>query len=158
MITCGRFDNCKVIGVVPERVKRGYHACRHTGVNKNGKTCQFVDFPEVDLDQANCDILLGRTRAHELARVRKERAGVGVLRCGVCGKRIPEKEREFAELWEAHPGILGPIHPACYERAVEERPDLPWTDPISGQVDYREMSEALGFSDPETDFEEEVYQ
>ena len=72
MITCERFDNCKAIGVVPERVKRGYHACRHKGINKNGKTCNFVDFPEVDLDQANRDILEFNTLANELARARRE--------------------------------------------------------------------------------------
>lgn len=71
MITCGRFDNCKTIGVVPERVKRGYHGCRNKGINKNGKTCSFTDFPEVDLDQANRDILAFNTRAHELARARR---------------------------------------------------------------------------------------
>ena len=72
MITCKRFDNCKTIEVVPKRVQRGYYACRHKGVNKNGKTCHFVDFPEVDLEQANRDILAGRTRAHELAHARRE--------------------------------------------------------------------------------------
>lgn len=81
----------------------------------------------------------------------------GDLVCVICERWIPEKYRGFAEEWGAHPGILGPIHPECYEKAVEETPDLPWTDPISGQVDYREMGEALGISDPETDFEEECY-
>jgi hypothetical protein len=74
--------------------------------------------------------------------------------CVICEKEITDLDLYFAESWEAHPGILGPIHPQCYEKAVDERPDLPWTDPISGQVDYREMGDALGISDPERDFEE----
>ena len=73
------------------------------------------------------------------------------LECVICKKEIPEEERDFAQYPEYHPGILGPIHYACYEKAVDEIPDLPWTDPISGQVDYREMGAALGFNDPEED-------
>jgi hypothetical protein len=80
-----------------------------------------------------------------------------VVVCLICDKEIPEKELRFAEDPGYHPGILGPIHPACYYQAVEEMPDLPWTDPISGEVDYDEMSESIGLSDPETDFEEECY-
>lgn len=81
------------------------------------------------------------------------------LECVICKKKIPEKDRSFAQYPEYHPGILGPIHFECYNKAVDKSPDLPWTDPISGQVDYREMGEALGFSDPEeeTGFEEDVY-
>ena len=66
MITCSRFENCKVIGVIPKRVKRGYGPCRHKGIipegKREGKTCHFVTFPEVDLEQANRDIL-ARARA-----------------------------------------------------------------------------------------------
>ena len=81
------------------------------------------------------------------------------LVCVICKKLIPEEERDFAQYPEYHPGILGPLHFSCYEKAVEEIPELPWTDPISGVVDYREMGEALGLDEPETDFEyeEEFY-
>ena len=77
------------------------------------------------------------------------------LACVLCEKAIPEKDRYFANEPGAHPGLLGPVHPECYDEAVEERPELPWTDPISGLVDYREMSEAIGISDPEVDCEED---
>ena len=79
--------------------------------------------------------------------------------CVICEKRILEKDLWIANEPGAHPGILGPVHAECYDKAVEAQPDLPWTDPISGQVDYREMGDALGFSDPEEDmgFENEVY-
>ena len=80
-----------------------------------------------------------------------------IVLCVICEKEISDIDLYFAQNWEAHPGILGLIHPRCYEKAVEEIPDLPWTDPISGQVDYREMGEALGFDDPERDFEEDIY-
>ncbi len=71
MITCDRFDNCRVIGVIPERVRRGYFACRHDGVNKNGKTCSFKDFPEVDLEAANLAIMEGRSLGQRIARRRR---------------------------------------------------------------------------------------
>ena len=81
------------------------------------------------------------------------------LECEICKKEIPEEERDFAQYPEYHPGILGPIHLVCYEKAVEEIPDLPWTDPISGQVDYREMGEAIGLDDPEegSEYAEDFY-
>lgn len=79
------------------------------------------------------------------------------LNCVICKKVIPEDELDFARYPEYHPGILGPLHVACYEKAVEEVPDLPWTDPISGQVDYREMGEALGFTDPEDEMDHEAH-
>ena len=72
MITCSRWENCKRIGVVPERVRRGYGPCRHKGIipkgKRQGETCTFVDFPEVDVEAANRDILEGRTLAHDIAR------------------------------------------------------------------------------------------
>ena len=76
MITCERFDNCKRAGVVPERVRRGYNPCRHNGVYtegpREGKTCYFVTFPELeDIDTANDKILAGQTLAHELSRARE---------------------------------------------------------------------------------------
>lgn len=77
--------------------------------------------------------------------------------CVICGKLIPEKDRDYTNEPGAHPGILGPVHPICYDKAVDEAPDLPWTDPISGQVDHREMAEALGIDDPEEDFTERGY-
>ena len=75
--------------------------------------------------------------------------------CVRCGKLILGKDQDIANEPGAHPGILGPIHEVCYNEAVEAVPDLPWTDPISGQVDYWAMGEALGLSDPEEDFEGE---
>lgn len=71
------------------------------------------------------------------------------LACCICKKPIPEENREYAELPENHPGILGPVHPECYDRACEESPDLPWEDPISGEVDYDEMAEDLGVDEGE---------
>lgn len=80
--------------------------------------------------------------------------------CVICKEEITKKDRNFALYPEYHPGILGPIHLECYEKAVEEIPDLPWTDPISGVVDYREMGESIGLSDPEEDmeFEDDFYE
>ena len=74
------------------------------------------------------------------------------MNCLHCGKLILEKDQDIANEPGAHPGILGPIHERCYLKAVEAVPDLPWTDSISGQVDYRAMGEALGFSDPEEEY------
>jgi hypothetical protein len=79
-----------------------------------------------------------------------------MTKCVICGLSIPQKDRYFANEPKAHPGILGTVHPVCYDKAVEEIPDLPWTDPISGQVNYKEMGEALGFSDPEDDIDFEA--
>ena len=64
-----------MIGVVPKRVQRGYFACRHNGVGKNGRTCHFVTFDEVDIEQANLDIASGDTLAHKLARARRGEDG-----------------------------------------------------------------------------------
>lgn len=69
---------------------------------------------------------------------------VRICLCVLCGKLIREVERNFAEEWGAHPGILGPVHPVCYDKAVEDEPALPWTDPISGFTDYGEMGRDLG--------------
>ena len=55
--------------------------------------------------------------------------------CYGCNKFLEGEEKEFAEEWGAHPGILGLICPDCYHKACDEYPELPWTDPISGEVD-----------------------
>jgi len=62
-----------------------------------------------------------------------------------------EKERKWAVDNCNHPGILGPVHYKCYDKACKEEPDLPWTDPISGEVDYHAMGEDLGVEDPEAE-------
>ena len=69
----------------------------------------------------------------------------------ICEKPVLEKDQSFANEPGTHPGILGPIHVECYDKAVEAQPDLPWTDPISGQINYKEMAEDIGFDDPESD-------
>lgn len=71
-------------------------------------------------------------------------------KCQGCGKELTNEEKE----WGVHPGILGPCCHECYHKAVEERPELPWTDPISGQVDYEEMAEALGIDDGTGDYDD----
>ena len=74
MITCLRFDNCVRIGIVPERVTRGYGPCRNKGTiprgEREGEKYSFVTFAEIDIEKANQDILEGKTRAHEIARGR----------------------------------------------------------------------------------------
>lgn len=72
------------------------------------------------------------------------RLPVRICICVLCGKFVREEDREFAEEWGAHPGILGPVCPVCYHYAVELEPALPWTDPISGFTDYGEMGRDLG--------------
>ncbi len=74
--------------------------------------------------------------------------------CYGCKKLLEGEELEFAEEPAAHPGLLGPYCPKCYHDAVEEAPDLPWTDPISGEVDFDEMASDLGVDSPR-DWEEE---
>jgi len=82
---------------------------------------------------------------------------VRICICVLCGKFIREEDREFAEEWGAHPGILGPVCPECYDKAVEEEPALPWTDPISGFTDYGEMGRDLGvWPADERDLEDEA--
>jgi hypothetical protein len=74
--------------------------------------------------------------------------------CYGCNKLLEGEDLAFAEEPGAHPGLLGQYCPACYRQAVEEAPDLPWTDPISGEVDYDEMASDLGF-ESERDWEDE---
>lgn len=64
--------------------------------------------------------------------------------CTSCHSPIEAADMEYANDTAAHPGVLAPIHPSCYASMVTEAPDLPWTDPISGEVDYEEMAEDLG--------------
>jgi len=76
MITCERFDNCKRAGIVPERVRRGYGPCRHRGIipqgKREGETCYFVNFPEVeDAETVRAQILAGETLGQKLARARR---------------------------------------------------------------------------------------
>jgi len=67
------------------------------------------------------------------------------ITCVVCGLPIvDEEEKKFAEDQEAHPGILGKVCRRCYNKECDEHPDLPWEDPISGEVDWEGMTEDLG--------------
>jgi len=69
-----------------------------------------------------------------------------------------EEDKEFSRDPGAHPGILGDIHPKCYDKACEERPELPWEDPISGEIDFQDMAAALGiWPGTEDDLWEEVF-
>lgn len=78
--------------------------------------------------------------------------------CCVCGLPVEGKDKEFSEDQEQHPGILGEVHPKCYEKACKEEPDLPWKDPISGEVDFQSMGEELGiWPATEEDLLEEEY-
>lgn len=78
------------------------------------------------------------------------------MKCCVCGLPIEgEDERKFAEDQAQHPGILGYVHPKCYKIACKEDSNLPWTDPISGEIDFQAMGEVLGIS-PAT--EDEVWE
>lgn len=77
----------------------------------------------------------------------------GPPRCVRCTQDIPQDEREFAMDDRNHPGVLGPCHKRCYDAVVQVDPALPWTDPVSGEVDYEEMQEDLGVSSGE-DFDE----
>jgi hypothetical protein len=74
----------------------------------------------------------------------------------VCETSIEDSQKEFAEDQSAHPGILGLIHTECYTYVADVVPDLPWTDPISGEVDFEGMEEDLGVSDGSEDFNPEV--
>ncbi len=77
--------------------------------------------------------------------------------CQICQREIGDKDKEFSEDDYAHPGVLGNIDKACYSRLqnVDEGgdPALPWTDPISGEVDFEGMEQDLGVSTGAEDFE-----
>ena len=109
--------------------------------------------PEIELEKDRLDVYGCRVCGHTwLIHPFKNEKYSG---CVICEKAIMPEDRFFANEPGAHPGILGPVHAECYDKAVEVQPDLPWTDPISGQVDYREMGDASDISDPERDYEEE---
>ena len=67
--------------------------------------------------------------------------------CILCGTSIEESQKEFAEDQTSHPGVLGLVHTECYSYMDDIDPSLPWTDPISGEVDFESMQEDLGASD-----------
>lgn len=64
--------------------------------------------------------------------------------CDACNQPLTSADEELAKNQENHPGILGMICQTCYRKAVDERPELPWEDPISGEVDYVMMQQDLG--------------
>jgi hypothetical protein len=70
----------------------------------------------------------------------------GSPRCVACNQQVDSEDVEFSQDQQQHPGILGDVHPACYRSASDSQPDLPWEDPISGEVDYEAMAEDLGVS------------
>jgi len=76
------------------------------------------------------------------------------MKCCVCQQSIEdEEEQKWAENQENHPGVLGTLHRKCYDEVCEERPDTPWEDPISGEVDYEAMAEDLGMGTGEEEWE-----
>lgn len=74
--------------------------------------------------------------------------------CCSCSKPIEQPDMEYAIDPAAHPGVLAPIHPSCYASATAVEPDLPWTDPISGEVDFDEMAGDLGVYDGTDDWDD----
>lgn len=64
--------------------------------------------------------------------------------CEICERVLCGWPALRAECQACHPGFLGTICDNCYGVLVEEEPDLPWTDPISGRVDYEAMEGDLG--------------
>jgi len=76
--------------------------------------------------------------------------------CYGCNKLLEGEEKEFAEEQAAHPGMLGLYCPDCYKKACDEDPSIPWTDPISGETDYEEMAEALGFETERDWYDDEM--
>jgi hypothetical protein len=74
--------------------------------------------------------------------------------CVVCRLAIDgQEEQEWAEDNSNHPGVLGPVHQKCYDKTCDGQPDAPWTDPISGEVDFEAMAEDLGVDNPEEEEE-----
>ena len=74
--------------------------------------------------------------------------------CCVCHLDVVDKDLEWAREQANHPGVLGVLHEKCYDNCCKEEPDLPWTDPISAEVNYTEMAEDLGVDCGETAEEE----
>jgi len=80
------------------------------------------------------------------------------VNCVICNSPIKgERERKWAVDDGNHPGVLGPCHKKCYDNAVVNDPELPWTDPISGEVDYEQMAQDLGVDIGEEEGDEEDY-
>jgi len=78
------------------------------------------------------------------------------VKCCICRLMIEKpKELEWSENQENHPGVLGQCHEKCYNKLCEERPETPWQDPISGEMDFQGMGDDLGIS-PAT--EEDIWQ
>jgi len=77
-------------------------------------------------------------------------------RCCVCNQQVDSSDVGFSADQAQHPGVLGDVHPACYRSQVDAQPQLPWEDPISGEVDYDAMGEDLGLDEEGPDFDEEL--
>lgn len=65
-------------------------------------------------------------------------------KCTICNEPIQDKDRAFSTDQELHPGVLGHVHQFCYSAQVDQEPALPWTDPLSGEIDFKEMGQDLG--------------
>jgi len=64
--------------------------------------------------------------------------------CCVCHLDVVGEDLAWAKEQANHPGVLGILHPQCYNKTCDEEPAAPWTDPISGEVDFDGMAEDLG--------------
>lgn len=81
--------------------------------------------------------------------------------CCVCHLDVVGNELEWAREQANHPGCLRICHTKCYDDVCNERPDTPWTDPISGETDFDEMAEDLGCPEMRDNYNgegEEVYE
>jgi hypothetical protein len=67
-------------------------------------------------------------------------------KCDFCKQELTGEDLEFAKDPAAHPGVLSLVCPKCYNKSCEADPAEPWTDPISGEVDWEQMEEDLGCS------------
>ncbi len=76
-------------------------------------------------------------------------------KCVRCNQAVLQEDKEFADNPETHPGVLGPVHKRCYNAQAESDPALPWTDPISGEIDFKGMEEDLGVA-TDDDFDPEM--
>lgn len=75
--------------------------------------------------------------------------------CVVCKRILCGWPALLAENQATHPGFLGTICDNCYKVMLDEEPELPWTDPISGRVDYEEMEADLGIDSGRDDWMED---
>ena len=81
----------------------------------------------------------------EQSERKRAEGGKQTEKCMTCNLPIETPEdKEFSESQENHPGVLGQIHIKCYQKVCDERPDTPWTDPISGEIDFEGMGDDLG--------------